>query len=663
MIKKFLLLLSLITSLGLMATPFTVNVKGVVIDTTTGDAVPGATVQIVAKTFWGSLIHSHTTQTDRLGHFADSFYTDVPGFLRITASDSTFGTVDTLLTFSISQPLVSALIPVVRGADPCIASFTWQPDASEQGAINFANTSSGDYTRIIYDFGDGTSDTTQNPSHHFQPGSYEVCLTISNPTGCFDKRCEIIQIADPITCEVDFTYTQISGYQVVFQATTTSPYATEFTWFLEEGLQATGKNITHNFSGPGIYTIKIQAIDSEGCEDIHIGQVEVVETINPCQAAFRFIPDPQNPNLFHFTDASTGEIETWRWQLGDGSITTLQNPHHLYQTNGQYEVSLHVTNQTTGCNDSVTTTIDVGLGFYYTIAGQIFAGDFPADSAQVDVYRINNGLPVYAGSYTSGPYGIFHFYALTTGTYILKGGLKATSPEYGNYLTTYYSTEAFWENARRINLSADSTNIVFRLMPNPEMSNGIGTINGHIYYQLSGNMRSEIPAGYLPILLFDQGREPIHGVFSLEDGSFSFDEVPEGTWQLQPEITGMVIHPLELNISTNNQNQTNLVVTVEETGVSFGIGMAEPSDNYLSTTVFPNPAMDNWNISLSSESNTTLRITLISSDSRVVFEAQKPVSPGQNRLSFYTPELASGAYILIIKTLGNETITRKLLLK
>lgn len=662
MLRKILLLLFTVLSAQLMASHYTVSVKGTIADTI-GDGVPGVKVEITAKTNWGSLIYNQTVITDRLGKFSDSFITNVPGYVRITASDESFGTVDTLMTFSINQPAILALLEVVRGADPCLASFNWATNQQIAGQIDFTNTSSGSYTRIVYDFGDGTIDTTSNPSHIFSPGNHQVCLTISNPSGCFDKRCETITVADPITCDVEFTYTQTTGYEVILQATTTSPLATSFTWFLGSGLQTTGKTVIHNFPAPGIYNITVHAIDESGCEDSQSGQIEVVEIINPCQAAFRYIPDPQNPNFFHFTDVSTGEVQTRHWYFGDGNTSTTQNPHHQYEETGQYTVSLVIENQATGCNDSISMPVDVGLGYYFTIAGQVFAGGFPADSSLVDVYRINNGIPVFAGSFTSGPHGIFHFYALTQGIYILKAGLKTTSPDYGKYLVTYYRLEPFWENAQKINLTADSTSIAFHLMPNPDMSSGQGAISGHIFYQLSGAMRSDIPAGYVPILLYNEERNPIHGVYSLEDGFFEFTDVPEGNWQLQPELTGITIDPLELSINSNNQNQNNLIVTVEETGVTFGIGINEPIESFTSGLPYPNPVADQWHIAIDAMRQNTATFRIYSADSRLVSIEQRQLQAGNNTLTFSTTGYSTGAYFVVIQTEGSAPVTQKLFLK
>lgn len=54
------------------------------------------------------------------------------------------------------------------------------------------------------------------------------------------------------------------------------------------------------------------------------------------------------PLTVNFTDLSTPgslPIASWSWDFGDGGISTLQNPQHLYLTVGYYTVSLTVTNQ------------------------------------------------------------------------------------------------------------------------------------------------------------------------------------------------------------------------------------------------------------------------------------------------------------------------------
>ncbi len=62
-----------------------------------------------------------------------------------------------------------------------------------------------------------------------------------------------------------------------------------------------------------------------------------------------------------FTDAtfiSGGFINSWLWDFGDGSVSTLQNPTTNYVTSGSYIVELIVTSNS-GCTDTITKPVVV----------------------------------------------------------------------------------------------------------------------------------------------------------------------------------------------------------------------------------------------------------------------------------------------------------------
>ena len=50
------------------------------------------------------------------------------------------------------------------------------------------------------------------------------------------------------------------------------------------------------------------------------------------------------PLLVLFNDTSAGLPVAWRWDFGDGNISTEQNPTHIYSVAGSYNVTLVVSN-------------------------------------------------------------------------------------------------------------------------------------------------------------------------------------------------------------------------------------------------------------------------------------------------------------------------------
>ncbi len=59
------------------------------------------------------------------------------------------------------------------------------------------------------------------------------------------------------------------------------------------------------------------------------------------------------PLNVQFTDTSTGDIESWTWQFGDGSGSAARHPAHVYQQPGVYDVSLTITGRG-GLSDTAT---------------------------------------------------------------------------------------------------------------------------------------------------------------------------------------------------------------------------------------------------------------------------------------------------------------------
>ena len=51
-----------------------------------------------------------------------------------------------------------------------------------------------------------------------------------------------------------------------------------------------------------------------------------------------------SPLVVYFSDQSTGNPSSWRWDLGNGVISTLQNPSATYFNPGNYTIKLTVKN-------------------------------------------------------------------------------------------------------------------------------------------------------------------------------------------------------------------------------------------------------------------------------------------------------------------------------
>ena len=73
--------------------------------------------------------------------------------------------------------------------EPPVADFTKTETVQPGELVTFTDTSTGDITERLWDFGDGTMSTEQDPTHTYDaPGVYTISLTVTGPgVGCLNR--------------------------------------------------------------------------------------------------------------------------------------------------------------------------------------------------------------------------------------------------------------------------------------------------------------------------------------------------------------------------------------------------------------------------------------------------------------------------------------------
>ncbi|MEM7040233.1 MAG: PKD domain-containing protein, partial [Bacteroidota bacterium] len=247
-----------------------------------------------------------------------------PAYVQVIGPDVNFG-ADTL--FGCDSLLVNFTDSTIFGAP--ITSWTW-------------------------DFGDGNTSNLQNPSHLYNGvGTFTVSLTVTDIDGCTRTfvRNNYISVTSPTA---GFTVNDTLGCAgVTFNFTNNSTGSgLTYLWDFGDGNTSNATNPSHTYATNGSYTVTLFVFDVNNCLDtiIQPNLIDVQDVVANFGAAPTNASCP--PLLVSFTDSSQWDIQTWQWDFGDGTGSTLQNPSHVYTQAGSYDVQLIVTNDD-GCTDTL----------------------------------------------------------------------------------------------------------------------------------------------------------------------------------------------------------------------------------------------------------------------------------------------------------------------
>jgi PKD repeat protein len=115
-------------------------------------------------------------------------------------------------------------------------------------------------------------------------------------------------------------------------------------WSFGDGYTSTVQNPAHTYATPGNYTVTLTVYG--GGEQSTATKEDYIKVTRPAPLAY-FCASPLKgcpPLTVHFIDYSSGTIDTWFWEFGDGGTSTSQYPVHTYTKPGLYDVSLTVAN-------------------------------------------------------------------------------------------------------------------------------------------------------------------------------------------------------------------------------------------------------------------------------------------------------------------------------
>ncbi len=226
---------------------------------------------------------------------------------------------------------------------PCEARFNYEQQSPNNLFFQFTDVSQVNAYTWEWDFDDGTTSSQQNPLHLFEsPGQYQVTLTITGENCNTESQRTVF--VDYQSRVAKFSFEQVNqGEQPAINFTNNSiGYYIYNVWYFGDGSETSLEtNPKHAYGQPGFYNVSLTLVSKFGSSTL-VKAVHVKPTPG-CFALFNHEQILSSDLLVQFEDMSAGKsLLYWYWEFGDGYSAEDQNPAHIYQDTGTYEVSVRV---------------------------------------------------------------------------------------------------------------------------------------------------------------------------------------------------------------------------------------------------------------------------------------------------------------------------------
>jgi PKD repeat protein len=272
-----------------------------------------------------------------------------------------------------------------------------------------ASTDDGNIIQYDWNFGDGNFGVNAGPtpSHTYATdGTYDVSLTVYDDGGFNDRAWTTAAIDSanvPPVADAGGPYGGKVNVAIVFDGSASSDPDGEvvrYDWDFGDGNTAidAGPNASNTYAATGIWVVELTVTDNDGSTAKSATQAIIGDGVNVPPIADAGGPYSGDEGVaVSFNGAGTsdpdGNIASYAWDFGDGTMGSGATPSHIYSTASNYQVLLTVTDDG-GKEDTDSTTASIGQGNEPPVAD---AGD--------PVKGVVNQTVLFDGSASADPDG------------------------------------------------------------------------------------------------------------------------------------------------------------------------------------------------------------------------------------------------------------------
>jgi PKD repeat protein len=201
----------------------------------------------------------------------------------------------------------------------------------------------------IWNFGDGSTSTEMDPAHYYtKSGIYSVTLNVTDDDGAMATGSLHIVVDDRVpkmTVNVSAYSGDISTV-FIFEADCSDldGEIVSINWEMGDGQTRSGPIVNHSFVRPGVYQIRVTAMD----DDSFVTQKKLTVTIDDTVPSANGTADAvsiMSGDPVRFNGSGSRDLEGmvfFHWDFGDGSFSPQGSPIHNYNVPGRFVPKLRV---------------------------------------------------------------------------------------------------------------------------------------------------------------------------------------------------------------------------------------------------------------------------------------------------------------------------------
>ena len=301
----------------------------------------------------------------------------------------------------------SSIIPDVVSAGCVPATFDFEVVTSTNDPLYSVSWNFGD---------DSDAGSGQNVSHTYSSaGTYNVSISVVTQHGCqfsanFPDR---IKAFETPSAAIDYDPVVCLGTEQMFSAES-SGHSIWHEWNFSDGVIASGSSssVTHQYEQAGVFSLThVASIRNNGtsvCSDVAYYTIHVENMVS---AAFTIDSAsyncyPVSPSIHSLVQAEpAGTNVYYNWDMGNGDVLHVQNPHYLYTSPGTYNIILEATTSG-GCSSSVSHSVEItGPEANILLSDTIVCAGGSVHFSMTDAVNVESFVWVVGGgdSYTNMP--------------------------------------------------------------------------------------------------------------------------------------------------------------------------------------------------------------------------------------------------------------------